>query len=201
MCINESMTLLVAHSSLKLVHPNARVNCHYFALHCFEPEQNIYIGPGTGTEFTDITGRPTGVRRLHKDFTPIGSGHRKGAQQTLMQCRNVVLLVVVDDDRLLSNLSRTRSSLYRTSLKLSLASPLLAPPSPSGGSEPRCRAIIWTRLAQTDQMPSSRYDLPCHAAAQTLSLSTAFPLEVSPTPQSIRIFQRHYHRFLWTPPA
>jgi len=73
MCVNQRASIFVAHSSLELIDPDTRIDCKRFPFDSLEPEsrQRLRSLKPWKTQRTHGTGRPTGAKRLHRDFTPI----------------------------------------------------------------------------------------------------------------------------------
>ena len=71
MSIHQSATLLVTHGGLELVYPYTRIDCQGFALHVLQAGKNLVSVSPPLTTNTHGTGRPTGSKRFHSDFTPM----------------------------------------------------------------------------------------------------------------------------------
>lgn len=78
MSVHERSAVFVTHSSLKLIQPDARVDCHLLSLHVLKPSRyNRIRGLAWSLQLgykklgAHWTGRPTGARRVHRPATPM----------------------------------------------------------------------------------------------------------------------------------
>lgn len=86
MGVGQRLSIFIAHGGLKLVYPNTRIYRHDLPFHGLQPAkiEPTLLGK---EEPTYITGRPTGVSKLHNDLTPMllhSSEARKSLQSVIV---------------------------------------------------------------------------------------------------------------------
>jgi hypothetical protein len=191
--IVEAAALFIAHGGLKLIEPNARVDCKGLALHRFEtgaPEKGSLsqysvrwqrahprrIGGGFSQLYTYRTGLPTGPRSVQSPFTPIERTAERAEKKRELR---VSVFASANNKSGVISCAMTCSSL--------LNSPSLPSPLQSASA-----SLLHRRKGRRDR-PICRARRPCRLRLSRLSVQR-------PGPSSAPIPRRtHSQRFRTSP--